>query len=90
LKLVQIPFRILRYRLARAGLCSPGSPLVLTFSITNRCNSRCKTCNIWKIPAEESEELSLDEIELIFKSMDKLYFLNISGGEPFLRKDLVK
>ena len=90
MRLIWIPIRILRYRLARAGLCSPGSPLVLTFSVTNRCNSRCKTCYIWKAPARVSEELSLDEIELIFKSMDRLYFLNISGGEPFLREDLTE
>jgi MoaA/NifB/PqqE/SkfB family radical SAM enzyme len=90
LRLIQIPLRILRYRLARAGVFSAGTPLVLTFSVTNRCNSRCKTCNIWKASSRDSEELSLDEIKLIFTSMDKLYFLNISGGEPFLREDLVE
>ena len=63
---------------------------MLTFSVTNRCNSRCKTCNIWRAPVKESEELNLDEIERIFRSMDDLYFLNISGGEPFLREDLVE
>jgi MoaA/NifB/PqqE/SkfB family radical SAM enzyme len=89
LRRIQIPLRIFRYRLARARVFSAGSPLVLTFSVTNRCNSRCKTCNIWKASARDSEELNLDEIELIFRSMDKLYFLNLSGGEPFLREDLV-
>jgi MoaA/NifB/PqqE/SkfB family radical SAM enzyme len=90
LRLVKIPFRVLRYRLARAGLCNPGPPLVLTFSVTNKCNSRCKTCNIWRAPVKGLEELSLDEIESTFKSMDPLYFLNISGGEPFLRGDLTE
>jgi len=87
MKLTLIPFKLLRYKLARVGLCSPGIPLVITFSITNRCNSRCKTCFIWKAP-KIFEELSLDEIEKIFRNIGKIYFLNISGGEPFLREDL--
>lgn len=90
MKLVWIPLKILRYKLAKAEILSAGSPLVLTFSVTNKCNSRCKTCNIWRAPTRDSEELSLHEIELIFKNMDELYFLNLSGGEPFLREDLVE
>jgi MoaA/NifB/PqqE/SkfB family radical SAM enzyme len=33
-------------------------------------------------------ELNIGEIEDIFKSIGHIYFFNISGGEPFLRKDL--
>jgi MoaA/NifB/PqqE/SkfB family radical SAM enzyme len=39
-------------------------------------------------PELKERELKLDEIEKIFKSMGHIYFFNISGGEPFLRKDL--
>lgn len=85
----EILSRVLRYRLARSGIANVGLPLVLTFSFTNLCNSRCKTCNIWKNPTRHGEELNLSEIEKIFKSIGKLYFLNVSGGEPFLRKDIV-
>lgn len=85
----QMALKVLHYRFAHAGLTGPGMPLVLTFSVTNRCNSRCKTCNIWKNPNRANEELKLEEIEKIFKSIGKLYFLNLSGGEPFLRKDIV-
>ena len=86
----QLLSHVLRYRLARHGLLSVGTPLVLTFSVTNRCNSKCKTCNVWKNPNKSSEELRLDEIEKIFQSMGKLYFLNMSGGEPFLRNDIAE
>jgi len=86
----QILLKVLRYRLARIGVANVGMPLIVTFSITNKCNSRCKTCNVWKQPNRSSEELSLDEVEKIFKSIGKLYFLNISGGEPFLRNDIVE
>jgi Predicted Fe-S oxidoreductases len=39
-------------------------------------------------PERAKNDLSLDEIEKIFKSMKPVYFFNLSGGEPFLRKDL--
>lgn len=84
--------RTLQYAIARQGLVNPILPFTLTFSVTNRCQSRCKTCNIWKIYPDHIQdmktELSLEEIEKIFKSMGNIYFFNLSGGEPFLRKDL--
>lgn len=83
---------MIRYRLARLKLAGPGKPINLTFSITNICQSRCRTCNIWKIykdhPGKKDEELSIEEIERIFRSMGHIYIFNISGGEPFLRSDL--
>jgi MoaA/NifB/PqqE/SkfB family radical SAM enzyme len=84
--------KMLRYRLARLGLSDPGTPLNLTFSVTNVCQSKCKTCSIWQLyrkhPEKRSTELTLDEIEAIFKSMGHVYVFNISGGEPFLRSDI--
>ena len=37
------------YRLAYEGLAAPPAPINLTLSITNMCNSRCQSCDIWKI-----------------------------------------
>jgi len=86
--------KMAQYRLAKAGFSEPGKPINLTFSVTNICQSRCKTCNIWEIykndPEKRSEELTLDEIEKIFKSMGHIYIFNVSGGEPFLRPDFVE
>ncbi|MGD8948771.1 MAG: radical SAM protein [Desulfobacterales bacterium] len=86
--------KMMRYRLARRGILSPGSPFNLTFSITNICQSKCKTCNIWELydkqPEKRNDELSLEEINKIFHSMGHVYVFNISGGEPFLRTDLVE
>jgi MoaA/NifB/PqqE/SkfB family radical SAM enzyme len=80
------------FKAARAGLRKAPGPITLTFSVTNRCNSRCKTCNIWEIYPnhwqDPTEELTLTEIEKIFTSMGEVYFFNLSGGEPFLRDDL--
>lgn len=63
-------------------------PLSLAISLTYRCNSRCKTCNIYK---KKADELTLSEYEKIFKSIGKtpLWF-TLSGGEPFIREDINK
>lgn len=86
--------KMIRYRLARLRLMKPGTPINLTFSITNICQSRCKTCRIWELykkdPEKRQKELTTDEIEKIFRSMGHIYIFNISGGEPFLRSDIVK
>jgi MoaA/NifB/PqqE/SkfB family radical SAM enzyme len=61
-------------------------PLSFTFSLLYSCNSKCKTCNIYK---KKVENLSLSEYETIFKSIGKApYWVTMSGGEPFLRSDL--
>ena len=84
--------RIVASKLAYLGLRRAPRPITLTFSITNRCQSRCQTCRIWELyrthPERSDEELSLDEIERIFRGMRHIYFFNVSGGEPFLREDL--
>ena len=89
-----MPFKVLRLKAFRAfGLRA--YPINFTISVTNKCNSRCKTCNIWRIYGEKPEirvnELSLDEYERIFESIGSgnMYWVTLSGGEPFLRRDLV-
>ena len=87
--------KTINYRLARRGLAKAVRPITLTFSVTGMCQSRCKTCNIGVHFQENPQkvkklDLKLDEIERFFKSLGYCYFLNISGGEPFLRNDLVK
>jgi MoaA/NifB/PqqE/SkfB family radical SAM enzyme len=90
----EIAPRLARFKASWYGFGKPPAPINLTLSVTNKCNSRCRSCDIWKIyPAENErlpEELTLDEIERTFRSIGPVYFFNISGGEPFLRKDLPK
>ncbi len=83
---------MLRYRFSKMGLMLPANPINLTFSVTNVCQSRCKTCHIWRLyqthPEKRFDELKIEEIEKIFRSMGHVYIFNVSGGEPFLRQDL--
>jgi MoaA/NifB/PqqE/SkfB family radical SAM enzyme len=55
-----------------------------TIIVTYRCNARCTMCNRYKAPSRPDEEISLDTI----KKLPRMYFTNITGGEPFIREDL--
>jgi MoaA/NifB/PqqE/SkfB family radical SAM enzyme len=67
-------------------------PVHLTFFATRRCNARCPFC--FYAHARDAEggppELSLDEVRRVARSMDRLLWVLFSGGEPFLRDDLVE
>lgn len=84
--------KTINYKLARIGFLKPANPITLTFSVTAACQSLCKTCQIGSLyrqnPQRVKEDLTLEEIEKIFNSLGHIYFFNLSGGEPFLRKDL--
>ena len=86
--------KMLYYRMVHAGWARPAKLLNLTFSVTNLCQSKCKTCSIWQLyrqnPNRLHDELTLDEIDKIFQSIGHVYVFNVSGGEPFLRKDFVE
>ena len=56
--------------------------------VTKNCNSRCKFCKIWQ--EQPVNELTLAEYKLLAQNSKFLKWLNISGGEPTLRKDLVE
>lgn len=61
-------------------------PYKLTFAITYRCNLKCKTCLIWS--KEGREELNLKEIEVFFKKSNSFSWVDLTGGEIFMRPDL--
>jgi MoaA/NifB/PqqE/SkfB family radical SAM enzyme len=48
----------------------------------------CRHCFLWRDLNKPEDELTVDEIGKITKSMDPLLFLRMTGGEPFLRSDL--
>ena len=54
---------------------------------TYRCNARCEMCEIWKYPTKPEEEFDPEILKKIPKGMKRL---NITGGEPMLRKDIEK
>lgn len=52
-------------------------------AVTYKCNSRCVMCDIWK--RKDCQDLEPTAYANLPKS---LQYVNISGGEPFIRKDL--
>lgn len=63
-------------------------PYKLTFAITYRCNYRCIQCHIWK--KKNKKELNIEEIEKFVKNYPYFKWINLTGGEPFLRNDISK
>src|SRR5690606_7049585 len=59
----------------------------LTVISTYRCNSRCQMCYIWQNPTVQKEEVSVETLAKLPSGFDNL---NISGGEPTLRRDLAE
>jgi Fe-coproporphyrin III synthase len=55
--------------------------------LTYRCNSHCSMCYIWKNPSLPLEEVTL---ETLVKIPSGIANLNLTGGEPTLRKDLIE
>lgn len=47
---------------------------------------RCKMCNIWQNPTDKSTEIKANDL----KSLPQLKFINLTGGEPFVREDLAE
>lgn len=66
-------------------------PEFVSLVVTFKCNFRCQTCDIWKKKPEK--ELSKKEwfkiIDQLIQNLDKSAFIEINGGEPLLRKNLI-
>ncbi len=60
-------------------------PHDLVLAVTYNCNSKCRMCNIWK--TEKLPVLNLAEYK---KLPNNLNDVNLTGGEPFLRPDLIE
>lgn len=67
------------------------TPVNLIFFVTSRCNLRCSHCFFWQeINNAVADELSIDEIQKISRTFQHPLYLSLTGGEPFLRKDMVE
>jgi len=81
------PYIALAGRALEANFRRPSFPYKLTFCITFWCNYRCTTCNIWQM--QPRDELRLDEIREFFRRSPRFVWVDLTGGEVWLRKDFV-
>ncbi len=62
-------------------------PKEICVILTYRCNAKCNMCDVWRHPTKADKEITLQDIE---KLPAGLRFINITGGEPFIRKDIAE
>jgi len=62
------------------------SPPFLVLFINSICNMKCEHCFYWT-SLNKRDDLSKDEIFRLSDSLGRIENLNLSGGEPFLRKE---
>ncbi len=53
--------------------------------VTYRCQNRCVMCRTWEHPSPQAEEFK----PALLEKLPALSFCNITGGEPFLRDDMM-
>ena len=84
----QIKAARVRAGFAREGLTVP--PIVI-FSITNRCNLRCRGCYAQAIHGVSRDELDSGEVRSIIGQAAELgvSFFVIAGGEPLVRPEIM-
>ncbi|MFP4111456.1 MAG: radical SAM/SPASM domain-containing protein [Candidatus Woesearchaeota archaeon] len=86
---VFLPFRFILYNISRKINKALTYPINYTYSVTRTCDSRCLTCSIWK--SKDKKELSTSEWKKIILDIGKKpFWITITGGNQFLRNDLVK
>jgi radical SAM protein with 4Fe4S-binding SPASM domain len=64
------------------------TPLKVTFALTYWCQYRCQTCNIWQ--RKPVDELTTEEVFRFVDQNRDISWLDLTGGEIFLRKDITE
>ena len=89
---MSITARIQRHRrlMRRASQTQPdATPPFLILFINSICNLACDHCFYWK-ELNQRDDLTKDEIFALSDSLGPVENLNLSGGEPFLRKEFAE
>ena len=72
---------------------NPPIPSYCCLVVTLRCMLKCKMCYIWENSPPSCDELTIQEWKNVVKSLDglldKKHDIILSGGEPFLKKDIL-
>lgn len=62
-------------------------PIIVSWSITDRCNLQCKYCGIWQRKFDELKTPQiLDAIKDLFRNGTRI--IRFTGGEPLLKEDI--
>lgn len=75
--------------IAKAKLLKQSIPVIVGWALTYQCNKQCKYC---LLPIKKTVELNTAEVKLLIDNFKRLgtKMLIFTGGEPFLRKDIIE
>lgn len=76
-------------RITLRNLRRDPSPPFLVLFVNSICNMRCEHCFYWR-SLNQRDDLTFDEIAALSDSLGRVENLNLSGGEPFLRKEFAE
>ena len=84
---MKVTERIVRHaRITRKAYQHLPSPPFLILFINSICNMKCEHCFYWE-SLNRRDDLTRDELFALSDSLGQIENLNLSGGEPFLRKE---
>jgi MoaA/NifB/PqqE/SkfB family radical SAM enzyme len=73
---------------SRTQLGREDRPRLLTHIVTFRCNARCVMCDSWR--KEGDGDMTLAQIEHVYRQLPRLHAVRLTGGEPFVRADFAE
>ncbi len=76
-------------RISAKALEETPSPPFLVLFINSICNMKCEHCFYWT-SLNKRDDMTKEEIFALSDSLGVIENLNLSGGEPFLRKDFAE
>lgn len=79
--IIQKSIKFMENKEIRKHVPNPTDMCIIT---TYRCPMRCKMCDIWNNPSDKNKEIQAKDLEVL----PNVKFVNITGGEPFVREDL--
>ena len=89
-KITQEAIRYIRYSIRnKIKHGKRNRPQILSYLVTNLCNSHCITCSVWK--DKERKEISVEELSNFLKDpiFQEIRHIGISGGEPSISLNLI-
>lgn len=82
--------RIQRHmRITRQNYQDLPSPPFLVLFINSICNMKCEHCFYWR-NLNGKDDLTKEELFELSRSLGRIENLNLSGGEPFIRKEFAE
>jgi hypothetical protein len=81
--------RHIRLSKVASGTIPDQTPPFLILFINSICNLKCEHCFYWE-SLNQRDDLTFAEIEALSRDLGTVDNLNLSGGEPFLRKEFAE